>query len=825
MANVNSVSSNSYGNTNSLYGNKNILTGLASGMDTEAMIQNSVAGYQTKISSLQQSQTKIEWKQDAYREIIDQMNSITQKYTSYTSKTNLASNAFFTSASKTEAQGDNASAITATGSAKSDIQINSVTHLATAARYAVDASALDVQASGTATGSAIDWSVQKEVGQVNGTITLMYGSQEIELSFDEKDTDIKTVEKLKEAIEKKLGDVSIKGRNGGSVKASSLIKVSTNGNEFSFAVDRSNDDDDGSSVYINSVSGNVTSTLGASRPTSSLIEDKIQNTSFTVPDMDALTKTSGMAEYLSGKTIDLTLDGVTKSVKIGTLAADATTDDLVADLQASINTAFGSGKVTVSNSNGGLHFDVAAGSGSTIKASSSAGEALGLGKGGVSNYFNTARTLKELLGEDWLNENARIAASGDSGSIHTSGSGDDIKYYDADDNRVAKGADDNWYRVDDNGKFLYSMEINGKQVGRFTEDTTLESVLSAINSDAEVGVNVGYSNLTSQFVFTARETGESGKINFDNELAKKLFTADSGSTFTAGQDAVVNATVNGKDLTIKRSNNTINMDGLNVTLKKTFESGEAVTFKTSSDSDKVVDTIKGFVEDVNKLMKSVYDAYATAPLTKSTSKSSSNKSYEPLTEADKADMSESAIKAYEEKAKTGLLFGDTDLSQLYSKLLGAVQATSTDRIDMESIGLTTTYSSGVTQISLNEEKLREALDSNPDKVRSVFAKTTEGGSKTNGLMANLKTTLNNYGSISLGSQGILVKKAGTKLSAVSLMNNNLQKQIDNISAQIEQWQSRLSDKVDYYTKQFTQLEKLMSTMNNQSSMLADLMGS
>ena len=34
----------------------------------------------------------------------------------------------------------------------------------------------------------------------------------------------------------------------------------------------------------------------------------------------------------------------------------------------------------------------------------------------------------------------------------------------------------------------------------------------------------------------------------------------------------------------------------------------------------------------------------------------------------------------------------------------------------------------------------------------------------------------------------------------------------------------MADRVDYYTSQFTALEQLMSQMNNQSSMLAGLMG-
>ena len=67
MANINSLMTNSSSSTSSLYGTRNVLSGLASGMDTEAMIENSVSGYKTKLTQLQQQQTKYEWKQDAYR--------------------------------------------------------------------------------------------------------------------------------------------------------------------------------------------------------------------------------------------------------------------------------------------------------------------------------------------------------------------------------------------------------------------------------------------------------------------------------------------------------------------------------------------------------------------------------------------------------------------------------------------------------------------------------------------------------------------------------------------------------------------------------------
>lgn len=846
MANINSLtSSNSYGSSYNLYGNRNVLTGLASGMDTEAMIQNSISGYMMKITSLQQSQTKIQWKQDAYRNIIDQMNSILQKYTSYTSKTNLASNAFFTSAVKTETLGKYASAISATGSTKSDIQINSVKQLATAARYAVDAGELDVNTVSEAVGGKINWDAGMQVGQVKGIMTLMYDNEKIELSFDENDVDINTPQGLKEAIEKKLSEVTIRTKSGDSYKASELIDVEMDGSKFTFV--SNGKDGSGAKAYIAGLSGNVEGMLGAKRASSSADPKKTDYDNFTVKDFDALVQTQTTAQYLSGKSVEIAVNGVKKTVKIGELEEGATTEDLAKSLQESIDQAFGKGKVEVKvdAESGGLRFDAAKGSEARISVSSSVGEVLGIGKNGVSNFFNTSNTLRTIVGDNL--DDYRIAAKGDPESFTT---GEDSKgntvTYDADGNRVMEVVDEegnsSWYRVNEDGKFLYSVEINGKSVGEFTEDSALESVLTAINNDAESGVKVSYSNLTGQFVFTANETGENGEISFGEGLAQRLFLAkgsngdldadnaryaDSKSvTYTKGQNAVVEATVNGKDITITRSSNVIDMDGMTVTLKDVFKAetkSEAVTFKTSSDSDRIVDAIKSFVEDINKLMQDIHDAYATMPLKKSSSSKSSS-TYDPLTDDDKKDMSESAINAYEEKAKTGLLFGDSDLSQLYSRLLSAIQATGADRIDMESIGLTTTYSDGVTKLALDEDRLRAALESDPDKVRNVFAKTVEGGSKSNGLIASLKAPLNAYGSTSLASPGILVSKAGTKLSAISLMNNHLQKEYDNLEKQIEQWQSRMSDKVDYYTKQFTQLEKLMSTMNNQSSMLASLMG-
>ncbi len=180
MASISSIMGGS-SSTSSIYGsrNTNIISGLASGMDTESMIEGMVQSYQQKIISLQQSKTKLQWQQNAYQSISDKLIEFSRKYSSYSSTTNLNSQSFFKNAVITTTGGKYADLITATGKSSSQITINSVKQLASAARYS--SSKLD---SG-AVGSAVDWSQPVVVSQMSGSLTINDGAnQSIELTFD-----------------------------------------------------------------------------------------------------------------------------------------------------------------------------------------------------------------------------------------------------------------------------------------------------------------------------------------------------------------------------------------------------------------------------------------------------------------------------------------------------------------------------------------------------------------------------------------------------------------------------------------------------------------
>ena len=360
-----------------------------------------------------------------------------------------------------------------------------------------------------------------------------------------------------------------------------------------------------------------------------------------------------------------------------------------------------------------------------------------------------------------------------------------------------------------------TLTINGVKIGTYTTDTSLSDILNAFNKNSDVGVTVSFSQITGSFTFKSKETGSAGSITFGNDLAATLFGS---GTLTAGQDALVTATVNGKTVNFAPSINTLSIDGLELTLQGTFtDEDNPITFSTKTNSESIATTIKSFVEDYNAILKSIHDAYATQPLEKNSSK---HTRYEPLTDEDKEDMSESAIEKYEEKAKTGLLFNDTDLYSLYNKLRSYITE---NNALFKAAGLSTSYSDGLTQITVDEDKLISALDSDVDTVKSLFIRQDSKGSDV-GLASKVKNILSSYASTSIASPGILVKKAGTTKSATSLLSNTLQTRLTSLTEQIESWQEKMSDKIDYYTNQFTAMEKLISNMNNQSSMLMGLTG-
>lgn len=553
----------------SIYGNRNVITGLASGMDTESMIENAISAYKNKISALSQKRTKTEWKQDAYRSMISKMSSFLSKYTSYRSANNLMSTSFFDQAVKTVSKGANKDLVSAVGRASSDIRIDRVRQLATAATYKLSGTALDGttaafgqdKVSASASGT-LDLDKEIDISNLNGSLTLAYGGANAQsyltVNFDETKT-YANADELVAEINKQLEgqSVSIGTKTyTGKELLNNVVKAEVGADgKITFADPKKN------GVYVSGATGSVQEQLlGGSEPST---EAGKQIKSLTLADGALDTKKMSTLEYLTtrGASMEITLDGKTKTVKLpgedavkGLTGADRDAAYVKA-FQKSIDDAFGKGKLTVSDANGdgnGIQFQFDAPKGSTFAIGSTKGEILGFGESDrVTSYLNTGKTLGELMkGKDFSTfEKAYVLDS--------------------------KGNKTNKLATDANGKQLYSFKVNGKEVGQFNEDTALSTVFNAMNSNSDSEVKVGYSKLTNELTFTAKDTGAASKIDFgdDKSMAAALFgkVDTSAAGYSAGQDAIFEASINGTSLgEITRSSNEVEMDGMTISLKGTF---------------------------------------------------------------------------------------------------------------------------------------------------------------------------------------------------------------------------------------------------------------
>lgn len=846
VSSVNSSASSIYGNRTG-----NIVSGLASGMDTESMIENMVMGIKNKIDTQKQNQQILLWQQEAYRSISDQLVQISNKYTSYSSSTNLMSAAFFQPSIITSL-GENAGKISASGSTNSDIKITGVSQMAqteTISFTGLNGKQNATSLSGT---KGVDLTGTTDVSNLAGKqLSFEYGTKSFTITFD-SDREYNDLDDVVDEINKQLGNASITLSDGSSITMDSKIKAeATSDGKLTFKFKELNESN---TLELKSYSSSDALKALNLTAGSKLTKDS-QIISDSKVDASTLYTEKDVSEVLTGATMSVTYNGTTATIKMPDeekmeeiLAADDPNAAMTSYLQTQFDQAFGYNRIKVSNigEDGKFQpsFELTSGSDSDTLTINS-GTLHVVGKGGIfgldrgaSNRVNTSKTLGDLYGTKDI--------------VSTDGS--KVTYIDGQYFKEIGTKD---------GKALYALEINGVRIGsEYTADTTLETIINDINSNQQAGVKVSYSTTANQFVFTSKHGGDGGQIAIDREidgamnLAASLFGSvvydengeiskvrgqsvpsgddtfkGNGVNVIKGKDAEMTALINGVETTLTSGTNTFNIDGFTVTANGTFKAtpgneNEYVSFDKKVDADKIVDAVKSFVEDYNKVLAEINEQYSTQPDHK--------KEYLPLTDDQKAELSEKQIEEYEEKAKQGLLFGDQDLGGLSNGLRFVFS-----NLDMDAIGISVSTSySDKGKITLDETKLRAALASDPDAVASAFTDPLEKKQVTNsdgttswvddtssgGAMSRLKVQLDKYAATTGATKGILIEKAGSQYSPMALLQNTLQDKIDSYDDIIDSLTDKLNDKIDYYTSKFSKLETLIAQMNSQSSYLMSLSG-
>ncbi|MBB6453619.1 flagellar hook-associated protein 2 [Salirhabdus euzebyi] len=345
----------------------------------------------------------------------------------------------------------------------------------------------------------------------------------------------------------------------------------------------------------------------------------------------------------------------------------------------------------------------------------------------------------------------------------------------------------------DNPNSRFDFEIDGT--------TTLNNLMSQI-SNSKVGVSAFYDTFSDKLSFQRKQTGDlntSGKeMQFSGSFLTDVLNLDE-----ANETGGTNATFTIDGLTTSRASNTFTISGVTYTLKGNIPAGTKVSVSVQNDTEKAVENIKDFVKKYNELIDKMNGML----------REERYRSYKPLTEDQKKDMSDNEIELWEERAKSGLLRNDSILSSAISGMRSAfysVIETNDDFKHLSEIGITTTsnYLEGG-KLQINESKLRQAMSDSPDAVQKLFSNSATGDSR--GILNRVRDSIKD-------TMGRIEEKAGK--STHTLQQYSMGRRLDDMNDRITRFEDRMIQVEDRYWRQFTAMEQAINRMNSQSMYLS-----
>lgn len=198
------------------------VTGMYSGLDTESIIQELVAVKQTKVDTLKKEQTKLEWKQDAWKELNDKIKKL---YSGTLSELRYQSS-YMKKATKTS--NDNLVSVIAKDSAMDSVQSLEIKNLAKAG-YLTGAEIKDKDGNKVTSGSKL---VEKLGIEAGSKFEITSGGKTVEITVDENTTINSLVSKLQ--------SVGVKA-NFDATNQRLFIGADGTGEEKDFTITASND--------------------------------------------------------------------------------------------------------------------------------------------------------------------------------------------------------------------------------------------------------------------------------------------------------------------------------------------------------------------------------------------------------------------------------------------------------------------------------------------------------------------------------------------------------------------------------------------------------
>ena len=299
-------------------------------------------------------------------------------------------------------------------------------------------------------------------------------------------------------------------------------------------------------------------------------------------------------------------------------------------------------------------------------------------------------------------------------------------------------------------------------------------------SDNKVSLSVDTGAPSATYTTALLNNLKLGQVSGGSISAPLSFTISGTTAKLEAAGANASVKVDGRTYT-NLQDNKLQVNGVTYTFKKATPVGTPAQVTIAQDQDKLVENVKKFVEDYNKLLDDLHGRY------------NNNKypDYGVLTKEQEAGMSREQVDKWNERAKSGLLYRDGYLRSIISDMRDAV----TNRVgsapgrynNLAAIGITSKDQSG--HLKLDENKLRTAIAAEPDAVNQIFSHTDDD---------------DNYGDNGVATR--LAERLGKRMESL--------KSHAGITADKSD-RSELGKLIENYEKQMSDFKQLMSSFENQ----------
>ena len=327
---------------------------------------------------------------------------------------------------------------------------------------------------------------------------------------------------------------------------------------------------------------------------------------------------------------------------------------------------------------------------------------------------------------------------------------------------------------------------------------------------------------------------ESVALSAEEQAASKkligLLGLDTDSSNTYGNKA---AKIDGRDAVIAlngvKYTNTTNdfaINGLNISVNgvtddvadpdstdlSSLNDSTAITINTATDSQGIYDTVKDFLTEYNNIINEITKLY----------NADSAGSYEPLTDDEKDKMSDTEIEKWETKIKDSLLRRDSSLSSVMNAMMTSMsqpieingKSYSLSSFGIQTLGFLNAAENEQNAYHIDGDEDDENTSGNDDK---LMAAITSDPDTVIEFMKQLSTNL--YKSIDDQMQSNDLR------SRYKIYNDKeMDKQYTNLTKTIKEWESKVSDKEDYYYKQFSNMETALAKLQSQTSSISSMLG-